>query len=99
MESQEENQSKYYKSTNQKVAKNKLPKVVGEESRELLNLKSLASLAQEPSVSQGDQDVAKVFSKLRGVRGQVQERCQCQLLLPGVQHGPGQGQGVLSAGG
>ena len=42
-----------------------MPKVVGEESRELLNLKSLASLAQEPSVSQGDQDVAKEFSKLR----------------------------------
>ena len=75
MESQEENQSEYYKSTDQKVAKNKLPKVVGEESRELLNLKSLASLAQGPSVSQGDQDVAKVFSKLRGVRGHVQERC------------------------
>ena len=47
------------------VVKNKLLKVVGEDSRKLLNLKSLTNLTQEASVSQGDQDVTKEFSKLR----------------------------------
>ena len=48
------------------VAKNEVLRVVGEDSRELLNPKSLASPAQASSVSLGDQDVAKVFSKLKG---------------------------------
>ena len=65
VESQEDNQSKYYESTYKEVAKKKLLKVVGEDSRDRLNLKSLARLAQESRVSMGDQDLAKVFSNLR----------------------------------
>ena len=45
MKSQEDNQSEYYESSDQKVAKNEVLRVVGEDSRELLNPKSLASPA------------------------------------------------------